>query len=439
MTKNVSEEIRSGLRAKVTCPYCWSQFAPENILWVSEHNELLDDLRLGQDFQQRFLPTRFTVNGEALDAKGFPCHQLACPKCHLTVPRSLLEMKPLFLSIFGAPGSGKSYFLASMTWELRKILGTRFAMSFSDADPTLNARLTNYEEHLFVNEHPDTLTPLRELIDKTDWREGISKNLYQSVQFGTQNVIYALPFLFSMQPQLGHPNYEKADQLSRIVCLFDNAGEAFLPGQDTTSAPVTRHMAHSRALLFVFDPTQDSRFRKLCSQEKGTASAPFVARQEPILQEAATRVRRYSGLRQTEKHNRPLIVVLTKCDAWSHLLEEDDPPEPWREVPQGTLDTDGQRAPFHALDTDLIERRSQAARQLLLRVCPEIVTAAEGFAEEVIYVPASAVGSQAEVDQESGLLSIRPGETCPYWVTVPYLYALCRTTSGLVPSVSRKS
>jgi len=437
--KNIGEEIKSGLRAKITCPYCWNHFAPENVLWVSEHNELLDDLRLGQDYQQRFLPTRFTVNGEALDAKGFPCHQLACPNCHLVVPRPLLEMKPHFLSIFGAPGSGKSYFLASMTWELRKVLGTSFAISFSDADPTLNARLSNYEEHLFVNAHPDTLTPLRELIDKTDWKEGISKNLYQSVQFGTQTVTYALPFLFSMQPQSGHPNYDKADKLSRIVCLFDNAGEAFLPGQDTTSAPVTRHMAHSRALMFVFDPTQDSRFRKLCTADKGSASAPFVARQEPILQEAATRIRRYSGLRQTKKYNRPLIVVLTKCDAWSHLLEEDDPPEPWREVKQGKTTTNRSQMPFHALDTELIERRSQAARRLMLQVCPEIVTAAEGFAEEVIYVPASAVGSQAEVDQASGLLSIRPGETKPYWVTVPYLYALCRTTSGLVPSLSRKS
>ena len=42
-------------------------------------------------------------------------------------PRPMLEMPPCFLSILGAaPACGKSYFLASMTWRLRKILPSCF-------------------------------------------------------------------------------------------------------------------------------------------------------------------------------------------------------------------------------------------------------------------------------------------------------------------------
>ena len=41
-----------------------------------------------------------------------------------------------------------------------------------------------------------------------------------------------------------------------------------------------------------------------------------TTRQESILLEAATRVRRYVGLPQNARHNRPLIVVLTKYDSW---------------------------------------------------------------------------------------------------------------------------
>jgi hypothetical protein len=41
-----------------------------------------------------------------------------------------------------------------------------------------------------------------------------------------------------------------------------------------------------------------------------------VSRQEPVLQEAAARIRRYAKLRQTEKHNRPLIVILA-CSPFS--------------------------------------------------------------------------------------------------------------------------
>jgi DNA helicase HerA-like ATPase len=113
---------------RITCPHCWEQFAPERILWISEHSDLLGDPRLGPEHQQRFLPTRFTVAGEAIDGKGFACHSLACPKCHLGVPWALLEMEPLFFSIFGAPASGKSFFLAAMAWELRKTLPLTFSI-----------------------------------------------------------------------------------------------------------------------------------------------------------------------------------------------------------------------------------------------------------------------------------------------------------------------
>ena len=51
----------------------------------------------------------------------------------------------------------------------------------------------------------------------------------------------------------------------RALGLYDNAGEHFLPGRDTLGSPVTRHLARSRVLFFLFDPTQDPRFRKACS------------------------------------------------------------------------------------------------------------------------------------------------------------------------------
>ena len=425
---------RGGLLDRVTCPHCWEHFAPEKSLWISEHQDLLGDQRLGADQQQRFLPTRFTVAGEALDAKGFACQQLACPHCHLAVPRQFLELEPLFLSIFGAPASGKSYLLAAMTWELRRILSLDFAISFSDADPVLNRVLNDYEESLFSSSKAEDLVPLTDLIRKTE-EQG---ELYDMVSFGSQAVSYPRPFVFAMQPRPGHPHALKAATYSRVVCLYDNAGESFQPGKDTTANPVTRHMAQSRALFFVFDPTQDSRFRKHCDARLGPASAAKLSRQEPILQEAAARIRRHSGLKQTDKHNRPLIVILTKCDAWLHLTGEDPPAEPWKRVGAGQLSDQTIDAPLHALDTNIVDRRSQLVRNLLLAHCPEIVTAAEGFANQVTYIPVSAVGWETQVDQEKGALWIRPEDAAPHWVTVPFLYALCRSVPGLIPSIMRK-
>lgn len=423
---------RGGLVARVTCPHCWEHFNPEKCLWVSEHQDMLGDPRLGPEQPQRFLPTRFTIGGEALDAHGFVCHQLACPNCYLTVPRPFFEMEPLFLSIFGAPASGKSYFLAAMTWELRKTLPSAFAVSFADADPVLNRIVNEYEESLFSNKQPDALVPLTNLIRKTE-EQG---ELYDMVSFGAQTVSYPRPFVFSMHPQTGHPNVLKADRLGRVVCLYDNAGESFQPGKDSSANPVTRHMAQSRVLMFAFDPTQDSRFRKRCDDRLGPSSTSKLSRQEPILQEAAARIRRFTGLKQTERHPRPLVVILTKADLWSHLLGEDSPAEPWKLVQAGVVGNQTMTTPFHAFDTGAVERRSQLTRNLLVKVCPEIVNAAESFASHVVYIPASAVGWQTSLDSRSGALSIRPEDTAPHWVTVPYLYALCRSVPGLIPSLA---
>ena len=353
--KTIQEWRPRGILERVTCPHCWEQFAPEKLLWISEHSDLLGDQRLGPDHQTRFLPTRFNVSGEALDAKGFVCHQLACPHCHLSIPRSLLEMEPLFLSIFGAPASGKSYFLAAMTWELRKVLPLEFRVSFADADPAMNRNLNDYEESVFSGSSAEELVPLATLIRKTE-EQG---DLYDTVSYGNQTVSYPRPFLFTVQPQTEHPNGDRRSSLSRTVCLYDNAGESFQPGKDSAAAPVTRHMAHSSMLFFVFDPTQDSRFQRQMNEAGcGLTTATRTMRQEPILQEAAARIRRYAGLRQSDKHNRPLVVILTKFDSWWRLLSNDAAANPWREVRQPNA-VDEANAIISALDVSLIEQQSQ--------------------------------------------------------------------------------
>lgn len=428
MPNNASQPSSVKLLKQVRCPYCWELYEPERSLWIAEHDDLRGDSTLGPDEHQRFLPTRFTLSGDAIDAKGFHCSRLACPKCHLPVPRSMLEMDSFLVSIFGAPGSGKSFFLSSMTWELRRAFSQRVCISFTDADPKSNLTLSEMEEHLFLNPDVDRLVPHASLIEKTQV-EG-----HHSVAYGNQVVNYLQPFLFTMQPQEGHGNVAKRDRLSRVVCLYDNSGESFRPGMDTTSNPVTRHMGYAKILLYVFDPTKDQRFRNLC---KGLVSDPqfenkeALFRQESVLAEAASRVRHYARLPQQAKCSQPLVVILTKYDAWSHMLPQDPKgrTEPWIESPGIAM---------QGLDIPRIEERSQHVRSLLQNVTPEIVATAEAFSERVLYVPVSALGWQSEVEPDSKLLAIRPGEVQPYWVTVPLFYALAQAVTGLIPRAVAK-
>lgn len=427
----MSETTTATLLQRVTCPHCWTQFSPADALWVSQHPDLLNDPRLGADFQQRFLPSRFTVSGAALDAKGFECHGLACPRCHLEVPRALFEMQPIFLSILGAPSSGKSYFLASMTWKLRSSLPKYFKLSFGDADTEFNRFLNEYEEVQFLNPDQDKLVALRKTEEQGD--------MFNTVLLGGERIMFPRPFVFGLRPMEAHPHANRQQKFARTLCVYDNAGENFLPGKDTAATPVTRHLALSRALFFLFDPTQDLRFRTACqgktqdpqmAQRTNRLSREWSGRQDTLLHEAAARIRRFAGLGQNSKFNRPLIMVITKYDAWKSLLPGQKLDPPW---------TKGRAGSLCGLDLNRVNHLSSLTRRLLREFCPEIVAAAEGFADTVVYVPISAIGRPPEIDSETGALGVRPRDIKPIWAEVPLLYTLSRWVPGLIPHLKSSS
>ncbi len=409
---------------KVTCPHCWHAYAPEESLWIAEHPDLLGDAKLGFQHAKRFLPSRFSPQGDAIDEMGQYATRMACPKCHLHVPRSMYQVPSLFFSIFGAPACGKSYFLTSMSWKLRQTLPKRFAVSLSDVDAETNSRIHEYEELQFMN--PDLDTPVA--LAKTE-EQG---DMYDTVDMGDHSVSLPRPFMFNLQPLSNHPRYRRNREISKLVCLYDNAGESFFPGADKTVNPVTRHLACSKCLFFCFDPTQDTRFRRACEgktedpqmvSRTSRLARETTVRQDTILLEAIQRVRRHAGLRDDELHQRPLIVIVTKWDAWKNLLPDVSTEEPYLPV---------KGSKFCSLDSRRIKETSERVGELMAEICPEIVAAAEGFSTSLTFIPVSASGSSPTVDPATGALGIRPRDMQPYWVEIPMLMALHNWAGGLV-------
>lgn len=412
------------LQRHLVCPHCWHGFDPEDAVWISEHPDLIGDPKLGSDHPQRFLPSRFSVEGDALDPAGFRTTRLACPSCHLEMPRAVFQIPAVFYSILGAPACGKSYFLASMTWQLRQMLPRHFFVTMNDTDAQANARLHQYEEQQFLSADPDALVALAKTETQGD--------LYDRVRMGDYSVTLPRPFMFTLQPNSKHLNYSKQAAVARIACLYDNAGESFLPGADSVSNPVTRHLAKSSCLFFCFDPTQDSRFRRACvdksndpqmHQRNPRIGFESAVRQDTILLEAIQRIRRHAGLRDDQQHRRPLIFVVTKWDCWKDLLPNI-----------------GQEGPYFrrsnheawTLDLDKIEHTSAAVEALLETLCPEVVSAAQDFASSLTFIPVSATGRSPELDPKTGTLGIRPRDMAPYWVEIPLLYAMSQWGRGLV-------
>lgn len=422
---DVQENIAIPLVKRVTCPHCWHEFRPEQVLWVAQHEELMGDSVLKEE-PLRFLPTRFTLEGQAIDARGMTCTTLACPACHLALPRVLLENEITFISIIGSAGSGKSNFLAAMTWELRQRLARDFGIIFADGDKEANWIVNRYEETLFLPEDPEQ--PV--VLDKTRTQG----DLYRSVTINGQETQLPKPFLFSLHPGANHPRAAKRARLGRIVCLYDNAGEHYNVGQDTALTPVTRHLSRSKVLMFLLDPTQDPRFRARCktiSRDPQILEPMQTVRQETILSEAAIRFRKHASLSAHQKAGRPLLVLVAKSDIWSSLVEgEDLAGEPiLRPAQKGEH--------LALLDLDRIDRISGKVRELLLALTPEVVSTAEDFSEDVVYIPVSALGHSPEKYPDKSGLLIRPRDIHPRWVTVPLLYSYARWATGLIAGVGK--
>ena len=384
---------------------------------------------MGPEALKRFLPSRFDVAGFAIDEKEARCESVACPKCHLVLPRILCETWPLFISILGTPASGKSYFLASAIWQARQKLND-FQVNFVDADPVANQVISDYEKKLFLSDTPEQLVSIRKTEETGD--------LYQRVDFGSREEWFAKPFVFSMRPDEDHPLGKSRRNLgmhSRALCLYDNAGEHFLPNTSAELSPATNHLAISKALLFVFDPIQHPRFRELArnhSNDPQLGPGFAGARQDEVLQEAAKRIRKKANLAASDKFDTPLIIVVNKYDVWEQLAPAMD----LRKL-KPYVKIDGRLY----LNYSIIDRVSNFVERLLKKHCPELVAVAKAFCRDITYIPSSPLGGSPEMTagESSKLLGVRPRNIAPVWSEVPLLYAISKSKSMLVPPATAVS
>jgi hypothetical protein len=418
---------------EVTCPNCWSRFPPEQALYVAGHASLRGDPRLEDpDEPRRFLPTRFQPDGAALDVEGTACRELACPACHLVVPRVLFERRrTIILSSFGRTSAGKSYFLAASSRMSRRTFPRLFGLGYTEPHPPSNRLVQSYENALFNHPDPDFETD----IPKTQTAGSL---WYQSVRFGEELRLFPRPMFFQIAPLGEHPRGDEPQRYARTICLYDNSGESFEPGQDLPNNPVIQHMARSEGLFFVFDPLQEPAFLRKCAeygrdpQLDWFQSATLRDIRDPQHVVVATVdqcIKKHLGHEIARPLDTPLVVVVAKFDAWSHLFGE---PLPDLDVPPGPGGIK-----VHGLRTSVVAQVSTQLRALMLEFAPEIVAATERLSRHVTYIPVSATGCSPRHrgnDAEGRpILKFLVGDLSPFWVEVPLLWMLSRLDRDLVP------
>jgi hypothetical protein len=423
------------LLPEVACPNCWQKFAPESALAVAAHRDLVGDPRLADPNElRRFLPTRFTPECAALDVKNTPSFELACPHCHLLVPRVLFERRPTtFISMFGATASGKSYLLASLARQMEATLPQRFGLGFTEPHPPSNKVIRGYKTQLFNTSTADAL------VDIPATEDGGSRHHQTVVRDGDER-LYPRPMFFQVAPTGRHPNAAQRLRYMRTLCLYDHSGEHCHPDRGND---VTEHLSRASGLIFVFDPTQEPVFLEALrgspdpqiAMRMGSRDQPVMhfESQDTILATADANVKKWTGRQIADPLDTPLVVLLAKFDAWKHLGSHD--------LPSFATGADGDLTSLQGFLQGFriatVERVSDVMRTLLLSKCPSIVATAERFSRRVCYVPVSATGC---APVEAGTyptgkkrLKFRRGSLQPVWAEVPLLWLLNELTAGLIP------
>lgn len=392
-----SEEREPEPGVSFMCPYCRTVSDLEDVLSVSTSPSLLGDPVLGPYEQARFLPSRFTANGMALDSDGGVCTEIACPRCHMSLPSALLQTSQMVMSVVGAAGAGKSVFLASAIWQCRQILRRKFGVTFRDLDPVANRWINDYEEKLFFQEDSESL----QKIDKTDVNSSV---VSRQVRLGGADVLLPLPSFFQIRFK---------DEAEQSLVVYDSAGEHFRAGADTSTSLVTLNMLGADVLFFLFDPSADPRFAPYLDRGKGTAKN-HAQRQDTLLSEMAARIRRHLGFRGESRLTRPLLFGISKADMLRDQLPLDA--DLYRQTGDGSS----------ALDFGELRAVSRRTESFMDEIAPEVVATAHDIADEVWFVPFSALGHNPMQE------GVRPADVKPVYSELPVVFTLAR--KGMLPS-----
>ncbi|MBF0242701.1 MAG: DUF4339 domain-containing protein [Desulfamplus sp.] len=402
------------------CPYCWYGFKSEDLLYIARHPSLMGDSVLGYDEQQRFLPRHIKPLRRALDSRGEVCPDMACPRCHLRVPTPFLDSHPLFFSIIGTPGSGKSYYLATSTWRLRTLLPKYFGLNFEDIDNMTNQWINSYEEKLFL--------PARGVnynsIEKTQIE---SAHTAKEVKINAVSMFLPLPAIFSI---LSNNRYHRDAPIHNSLAFYDNAGEHFQTGQDMIQKPGSLHILRANGILFLFDPTADPRFTRIINGSLREKVVQTVYQQQKILIETIDRLRKHTGLSVKDKFHKPIVIGVSKADLLTDHFRQQGlnlTKLPYRFIKTNSGLKDGP-GEIGVLDISHLKEISAHIREVFCRFTPEFVNTVESFADNVIYLPVSAIGHQPD---DKG---VHPKDINPLWVEVPFLYILSKM--GYIPYIN---
>ncbi|MFC0329217.1 hypothetical protein ACFOLF_28305 [Paenibacillus sepulcri] len=299
----------------IVCPYCFSKFTPEEVVFRAAHSREDDeDYALGEDeelnkYRERFgldsvhdmeavlrpqdVPEEHRIYSNHVltginDRYGELTRRRLCPRCHNELPVTAGKAPSNIISIIGASQVGKSVYMTALIHTLQNTTADHFNAACMPLNAEISRKFrTYYEEPLF--ERGDLLA-------------------------STQKEKMQEPFIFQFV-------FKDDEKPPLTLVFFDVAGEGMVE-QDYLGLH-GQHIKNSAGILLMVDPLQIRSIREKIRMNLGDKPGEWVSQYDEPRDVVLTMFGDFIAYQENNKTDIPTAVVLTKSDMLHSLKDED--------------------------------------------------------------------------------------------------------------------
>ncbi|AEV89083.1 hypothetical protein ACWT_8074 [Actinoplanes sp. SE50] len=298
--------------ARLTCPYCYRQFAERDMLFRCSGLRAADGkfcrpapdpvrVELGDRDE---VPPVVVANGRKLSAVCPQCGNTAtiqlCPHCHAQLPVHYGKLDTRMVAMIGAKFSGKSVFTTVLMHELIHRVGRRFDAAVLGADERTR-REFGAEEHALYTDRvlPATTRPAR------------------ADEQGRQ------PFVFKFS--LGERKRFRSTLRHTVLSFFDTAGEDLESARGV--AQNVGYLSSADGIIVLLDPLTVPGLPATLGLDPSLLPGPAAAGDTPlnILTRVTEVLQNLPGTGPHRMIDVPVAIAFSKVDVLWEALPADSP------------------------------------------------------------------------------------------------------------------
>jgi len=400
---NTPPEPVKPLYYDIVCPYCFSKFHHEKVVFRAAHHReddetfhLQEDDKLNQyrakfglapiDELEAWIDPSTIADENKLysdnvlvgisDRYSVMTRNRLCPECHNDLPVTAGKYPSNIISIVGATSVGKSVYITSLIRTLQRVTAGNFEAACLPLNNSISRRFRDeYEIPLFE-----------------------SGNLFEA----TATTKRQEPFIFQFV-------FKNDDRAPLTLVFFDVAGEG-MTQKDYLQLHAS-HIKNSAGILFLVDPIQIRAIREKMIYQMGENPGKIVGLADEPREVVISLFEDFISQQENSKTNIPTAVVLTKSDLL-HALSSDE-----GEYIQSNSNVFRNVIHRGFLNINEFENINGEIKRFLSKVDIPFVDAVDVYFKDTAYFAVSALGSNPVNQQVNGIIS-------PIRVDEPFIWLM---------------